>query len=78
MNFTEQQMRNPWLWCQQVIADNNWTSKQVAENIDAPWSTVRALMNGTNPAPRYELLQDMIALCIAIETGPKEVEHDFL
>jgi len=77
MTFTEQQMNDPWAWCLGVIAANNWTSKQVAEAIEAPWSTVRALLNGTNPAPRYELLQDIVTLCI--EGMPEEVsEHEFL
>jgi len=79
MNFTEAQMRDPWAWCMSVLNQEGWTSKQVAENVGAPWSTVRSLYNGTSVKPRYDLLQDIIALCIAIETGPKEVvTHDFL
>jgi len=81
MKFTEQQMRDPWVWCRTVLDAHGWTSKQVAENIYAPWSTIRGLYNGTNATPRYELLVQIIALCIAIETGTVIVEveeHAFL
>ena len=75
MNFTEQQMRDPWAFCLETIADRGWTSKQVAEKTGAPWSTTRGLLNGTNMYPRYELLQSILKICIEQEV---EVEHDFL
>jgi len=81
MNFTEQQMSDPWGWCLSVLQREGMTSKQVAEKVDAPWSTLRGLYNGTNESPRYQLLKDIIALCVSIEkeeTPVEEVAHDFI
>ncbi len=64
MNFTENQMRDPWGWCQSVFESNGWTTKMIADAVAAPWSTVRGLMNGTNDAPRYDLLKRMITVAI--------------
>lgn len=75
--FTETQFLDPWHWCIGIIEKHDLDSKQVAEAIMAPRSTVRALFNGTNSAPRYDLLRSLLKLCIEIEhNGVEEVFAD--
>lgn len=75
--FNEHEFVDPWAWCMAVIKKHELTSKQVAEQTDSPRSTVRALVAGTNAAPRYELLTKIIGLCISYETigGPPVPEQ---
>ena len=65
--FTKEQMLDPWGWCLHVLDKHEVTSKWVAEVILVPRSTIRALFNGTNTAPRYDLLRSLLKLCIDIE-----------
>ena len=65
--FTEEQFRDPWAWCRQVIERHGITSRDLAEKTGAPWSTTRALLNGTTNAPRYDLLTRIIGVCISYE-----------
>ena len=67
--FNELQMRDPWSWCLDMIEKHNISSKMLSDAVDAPRSTIRALYNGSNKAPRYELLTDVIFLCINLENG---------
>lgn len=62
-------MRDPWSWCLDMIEKHNVSSKMLSEAVDAPRSTVRALYNGSNRAPRYDLLMDVIFLMINLENG---------
>jgi hypothetical protein len=67
--FNELQMRDPWGWCLDMIEKYNISSKMLSEAVEAPRSTVRALYNRSNRAPRYELLKEVIFLCINLENG---------
>lgn len=72
--FTEEQFLDPWRWCVGVIEDNSLDPKLVAEMIGAPPSTVRALLNGQNSAPRYDTLRSLLKLCVDIKyRGADEV-----
>ena len=89
--FNETQMSDPWSWCLSMIEKYDISSRMLSEAIDAPRSTVRALYNKNNNSPRYELLKQIISLCIDLENGvpapwektaPEggsvETEYDFL
>ena len=67
--FTETQMLDPWGWCMRILEKHDLleNSREVAEAIAKPRSTVRALFNGTNRNPRYDLLQAMLVYCIELE-----------
>ena len=67
--FNEEQMRDPWRWCLRVIEKHEISSKLLAENVDAPRSTLRALYNGSNINPRYDLLMKLITFSIDVENG---------
>ena len=67
--FTEEQLLDPWRWCVSVLGKHELLgdSKRVATAIMAPPSTMRALFNGQNSAPRYDLLRKLLKLCIDLE-----------
>ena len=67
--FTEEMMLDPWHWCLTVLTKHKLLedSKRVATAIMAPHSTVRALFNGQNSAPRYDTLRSLLRLCIDLE-----------
>lgn len=67
--FNETQMRDPWGWCLDMIEKHDISSRMLSEAIEAPRSTVRALYNGSNKAPRYDLLIQIVKLCIDLENG---------
>lgn len=67
--FNENQMSDPWSWCLNMIEKHKISSRMLSEAIDAPRSTVRALLNGSNKAPRYDLLTQIIKLNIDLENG---------
>ena len=67
--FNEEQMRDPWRWCLRAIEKHDIGSKLLADTIDAPRSTIRALYNGSNVNPRYDLLVKLIKFCIDLENG---------
>ena len=67
--FNENQMRDPWAWCLSIIEKHRLDGKLVAEAVGAPRSTMRALLNGNSKAPKYDLLLDVLSLCIDVETG---------
>ena len=67
--FNEQQMSDPWQWCRQIIETHSISPKMLSDAVTAPRSTVRALLNGTNENPRYDLLCRIIGLCIQLENG---------
>ena len=74
--FTENQFLDPWHWCLSVFDKHELLSesKMVAEAIMAPRSTIRALFNGQNSAPRYDTLMSMLKLCVDLEyNGAEEV-----
>ena len=75
--FNESQMYDPWWWCQDVIAKHDISSKMMHDATGIPRSTLRALYNKTNDAPRYGHLQRLIAVCIMLENGHSwdEVRH---
>ena len=62
-------MRDPWLWCRQVLESHRMTSRLLADQVDAPHSTLRALYNATTANPRYNLLCLIIDVCIRLENG---------
>lgn len=67
--FNENQMRDPWAWCLTIIEKHRLDSKLVAEAVGAPRSTMRALCNGNSKAPKYDLLCNVLNLCIDVESG---------
>ena len=68
--FNEEQMLNPWRWCLKVIIEkHDITSNLLADTIGAPRSTIRALYNGSNVNPRYDLLVKLIKFSIDLESG---------
>ena len=71
-SFNEAQMGDPWEWCKQVLERHRITSRLLADQVDAPHSTLRALYNATTANPRYKLLCTIIDLCIRLENGEME------
>jgi len=75
--FNEHEFADPWLWCLGVIKRHELDAKRIANETGTPYSTLRALLSGSNNAPRYVLLTQVIALCISYETtGGPPVKED--
>ncbi len=67
--FNEQQMSDPWLWCRDTLDKHDISSRMLAEGTGSPRSTIRSLYNGANANPRYDLLCNIIGMCIQLENG---------
>lgn len=67
--FTEEQLLDPWRWCITVLKKHDLLedSARVATATMSPRSTLRALFNGQNSAPRYDLLRKLLKFCIDLE-----------
>ena len=67
--FTEEQFLDPWRWCVKILDRHELLENPapVATALMAPASTLRALFNGQNSAPRYDLLMKLIKFCVELE-----------
>ncbi len=74
--FNESQMGDPWVWALGVLGRHHIKSKELSDYIGAPRSTIRSLMNQTNSNPKYLLLTQILAVCIALENGINLVSID--
>ena len=57
---TTQALQDPWAWCLQEIIRRNMGSRELAEAIGVPRTSLRQLYNRSVPYPSYPLLRKVI------------------